>query len=391
MIVSDFDKIRKTKWRVPGIFLICGSLIFVLPLRASAEVELPKLVKQVQPAIVTIFTYDKDKNALKQGSGFFINSDCHLITNYHVLEGAYSTEVKTYDGKKYPVRSVVTKNKDMDLIQLEVDIPKNAMRYIQVIDTTPDIAERILVIGSPLGLEQTVSEGIISAVRDIPDLGTIYQMSAPISSGSSGSPVVNMKGQVVGVATLRMIEGQNLNFAVSGKEVLNLKVKKQGKAPPAKSYSVTQLKISEAETLYALGLSSLWINDYEKALKDFQKCISNDPYYSDAWFYIGVCYSKLNQYQKAIEAYKKAIEINPSHDRAFCNLGVSYGDLGRHQEAIEALKQSLFVNFDNAKAHYFLGVFYFKVGKKEFALDECRNLKKLDKKLADELFDMIYQ
>jgi hypothetical protein len=70
------------------------------------------------------------------------------------------------------------------------------------------------VIGTPLGLEQTVSDGIVSARREIPGFGRIVQMTAPISPGSSGSPVLNMRGEVVGVATFLIDMGQNLNFAI---------------------------------------------------------------------------------------------------------------------------------------------------------------------------------
>jgi len=79
-----------------------------------------------------------------------------------------------------------------------------------------------VVLGSPLGLENTVTEGIVSALRLTQEKEDIFQISAPISKGSSGSPVVNMRGEVIGVATFQLINGQNLNFAVPGKYVVDL-------------------------------------------------------------------------------------------------------------------------------------------------------------------------
>ncbi len=99
------------------------------------------------------------------------------------------------------------------------------------------------MVGSPMGLEQTISEGIVSAVREIPNLGKIFQISAPISSGSSGSPVINMKGEVIGVATFQFIKGQNLNFAVSGKYVMDLKHKKTGMTIKEWAHSISKPKV----------------------------------------------------------------------------------------------------------------------------------------------------
>lgn len=127
----------------------------------------------------------------------------------------------------YPIKLVVAKNQDADLIKAWVDMSGRTVDFISLTKESPEVAERVIVVGSPLGLEQTVSEGIISAVRDIPVLGKIFQISAPISEGSSGSPVVNMKGEVIGVASFTTTEGQNLNFAISGEQALALEPEKR--------------------------------------------------------------------------------------------------------------------------------------------------------------------
>ncbi|MDX2433241.1 MAG: trypsin-like peptidase domain-containing protein, partial [Desulfobacterales bacterium] len=204
-------------------FSFIGLLFIILASNSFAEVDLTNLVKKIQPAVVTVMTFDKNKKPLGQGSGFFIDANGLLVTNYHVLKGAYHAVVKTYDGKKYPVKYVVSKNKYMDLIKVLVDLPKSSFRWINLTSNLPSIAERVVVVGSPMGLELTVSEGIVSAVRQIPDVGKILQISAPISSGSSGSPVVNMRGQVVGVVSFYLAKGQSLNFAVPSQYLINLK------------------------------------------------------------------------------------------------------------------------------------------------------------------------
>ena len=106
---------------------------------------------------------------------------------------------------------IVAEDREGDIIRVSVDIPLNVVHPLSVSASVPEVGERVVVIGSPLGLERTVSDGIVSAIREIPAFGKIIQTTASLSSGSSGSPVVNMKGEVIGVATFQVVEGQNLN------------------------------------------------------------------------------------------------------------------------------------------------------------------------------------
>jgi len=237
----DKDAVMKKPYRTLQFYLI---FFFILALssQALAKLNLTKLVKKIQPAVVTVITYDIDKKVLLQGTGFFVDKKGHLITNYHVLKGGYAAEVKTYDGKKYPIKLVIAQNRHLDLIKVSVDIPKKSIHWVKIIKSMPDIAERVIVVGSPMGLEQTVSEGIVSAIRKIPKVGEIFQISAPISSGSSGSPVVNINGEIIGVATFQFVKGQNLNFAVPSKYVLDLKT---GKTISEWTYGINRGKLEE--------------------------------------------------------------------------------------------------------------------------------------------------
>jgi hypothetical protein len=197
--------------------------VFLLPWQAYSDDSLPKLVRKIQPAVVTILSYDSQGKLKKQGSGFFINEG-YFVTNYHVLGGAFRVEVKTSEGKHYLVKRIIAKDKTGDLIIAITDDPflKFNVDGLKITPVIPEVGERVVVIGSPMGLEQTLSEGVVSAVRDIPDFGEIIQITAPVSHGSSGSPVVNMNGEVIGVATFILKEGQNLNFAIPGNRVLSL-------------------------------------------------------------------------------------------------------------------------------------------------------------------------
>jgi hypothetical protein len=338
------------------LIIFFGLFFLLLTVQAIAEVNLTELVKKVQPAVVTIITYDSNQRVSGQGSGFFINNKGHLITNYHVLEEAHSAEVLTYNSRKYPIKSVIGENETTDLIKVLVDIPAESVRWLKVTKATPAVAERIVVIGSPMGLEQTVSEGIIAGVRENPNIGKVFQISASISSGSSGSPVINMKGEVLGVATFYLMKGQNLNFAVPGEYVLNLKRVKTDKTISEWSYNIRQKDIEEAQKIALAGHIALWKNENEKAF----------------------------------EALKIAIEIDPNCRFAWHGLGEYYGNVKKWNDAEEAYKQVLRLEPDDAEAHFRLGLVYFIKGNIIDAIEEYKILKGLDKKKADDLFDVIY-
>src|SRR5210317_1753192 len=88
------------------------------------------LVKKIQPAVVTVVAYDANREVSNLGSGFFIDKKGYLITNYHVLKGSYAADVKTYDGKEYPIELVVSENIPSDLIKVWVKIPESSIHWL---------------------------------------------------------------------------------------------------------------------------------------------------------------------------------------------------------------------------------------------------------------------
>jgi S1-C subfamily serine protease len=167
--------------------LLLAVLILFFSQSPLAQENLPEIFKQVSPSVVVIITFDSNGKPLSQGSGFFINDKGDVITNGHVIEGAYSAQVKMADGKIYAVQKIMAEDRDADLVRLSTDRPVGKVRPLILNNTIPETGQRIMVIGSPKGFEQTLSDGIVSAVRDIPTVGKVLQISAPISLGSSGS------------------------------------------------------------------------------------------------------------------------------------------------------------------------------------------------------------
>src|SRR5258706_8656268 len=207
-------------------------LLFVLFLLSaacsvSAQVNLPELVRRVKPAVVAIATFDEKGEALATGSGFFLRQD-QVLTNLHVIRGAYRAEIRTLGvkGRVYQVAGVLSFDDDGDLALLSVKMPPGHAHHSEMSTSLPDEGERIFVIGNPLRLEGSVSDGIVPAVREVPSLGKIIQITAPVSHGNSGSPLFNFKWQVIGVFTIRVITGENINPAIESARLRKLPSKK---------------------------------------------------------------------------------------------------------------------------------------------------------------------
>jgi len=202
--------------------LISACLLPIFATGAFPEDNLPALIKRVQASVVTILTYDKNHQPLAQGTGFFVDTRGTVITNYHVIKGAYYNKAQLPDGSILPAKEITGRDTIGDLVCITFDTATTVVEPLQFSKTVPQVGKKVVIIGSPLGLSQTVSEGIVSAVRDVPSFGNIIQTTAAISPGSSGSPLLNMHGQVIGIAVAHVVEGQNLNFAVPSQRVTAL-------------------------------------------------------------------------------------------------------------------------------------------------------------------------
>jgi len=353
------------------LFLSCSApkpQYISLPITKKQE-DLPDIVKRVVQSTAVVVVYDSDGEELGQGSGFFIDRDGSLITNFHVMENATQAIVYTNDGNFYPISHVLAEDLDGDLILVSVDVPQKAVVPLTLSHTIPELGESVVVIGSPQGLYQTVSDGIVSAVRDIPEFGKIIQMTAPISYGSSGSPVLNMKGDVIGVASFQMIEGQNLNFAIPSERITNLKIEERITLEDWQINRFVEEVFIIAEQYYSDGMTYYWLDDYESAIPFFQSAVISNPFFSKAYFCLGYCNSKIGKYADAIEYYKSAIYLEYEPDISYYNMGIAYGELGEYEKAIESYKEAIRLNPNDASAYYNMGNSFVNLGQYEKAIE----------------------
>jgi tetratricopeptide (TPR) repeat protein len=360
-----------------GACILCAVAFLISPIpKTESQDLLPELVRRIKPSAVAIETFDVRGEKLSRGSGFFIASD-RVVTNRHVIDNAYRAEVHSYNGSVYPVKGVTAVDAEGDLALLRIDAPPNQVRPLLLDRTSPQEGESIVVIGNPFGLEGSVTNGIVSAVRDIPTFGRIIQITAPISPGSSGSPVVNMQGQVIGVATLQITGGQSVNFAIPSERISQLQTGGPLLSLADLVAASGRNKRAKAVQSFRDGLSFLSKDDCEKALPYFEKAVESDSNYAEAWAQSGFCKEKLGRHSEAIESSKRAVNLRPSAESYF-NIGLANYYLKNYREAAENYRQAIRLDpYNAADAHYALGLVYRDWGRADDEIQAYKQAIKL--------------
>lgn len=184
---------------------------FKLPSRQLASKE---LFDRASPAVVRVNVSNSRSEPIGHGSGFLVRDNSTVVTNFHVIDGAHSAEVVLKNGTKLSVKGVVAFDEASDIAVLSVDRGTTSdAGYLGLgPPELPSVGEHVYVIGSPKGYDYTLSDGIVSGHHEREGRSWI-QITAPVSHGSSGSPVLSDDGSVLGVATWVDWGGQNLNFA----------------------------------------------------------------------------------------------------------------------------------------------------------------------------------
>ena len=357
----------------------------------SRRIFLPELVKRIKPSSVAIETSTRKATRFRAAADFSSPPTGSSPTATLSKIRAASRSI-LIDGKKFVVKGVLAIDGEGDLAMLQVDVPTALAIPLPIVRSVPQEGESIVVVGNPFGLEGSVSNGIVSAVREISGYGKIIQITAPISPGSSGSPVVNMYGQVIGIATLAGGRGTEPEFRRARRT-----------DPPAQSQRAADVssltaetqknKRSAAERFYSQGVAQLSRDDYARALQFFEKAAEIDPNYAEAWYQAGFCYGLLDAIRMRLKASRQAARLRPEWAEAFrqyrCvefrsrpvqgsgrayrqamriedkpdtqySLGLSLSKLNRTDEEILAYRRAIAMKPDHANALERLGAAYFK-------------------------------
>ena len=174
--------------------------------------DVATIAKETKGAVVSIVMADKGGQPIAQGSGFVVSRDGRIVTNYHVIKSGSSAIIKLPDGAYFTVDGVLAFDKERDVAVIKAH--GNNFQTVTLGNSDRlQVGADVVAIGSPLSLESTVSNGIVSGIRRDEER-TLLQITAPISHGSSGGPLFNMAGEVIGITSAAFVDGENLNFAV---------------------------------------------------------------------------------------------------------------------------------------------------------------------------------
>lgn len=315
-----------------------------------------------------------------------MREDGAIITNYHVISNASDIRIKAGE-KVLDVEGFLHMDEESDLVILKADA--EGLQAVRLGDIEKlNVGEKVYVISSPEGLENTISDGILSGIREVTDGSKVLQITAPISAGSSGGPAFNENGEVVGIVTSLLEETQNINFAmpinlikdkVSAREVIALR------EAEVEDYTTT------AEYWYWLCYNYLISGLHREASEACKQVLSIETDHAGAYVLLGIAYRKLGMHKEAIEAFNKAINLSPSPDAEALGYYLStpsYIGLGMLNEALVASTKAIEIKPDNAEYHAQLGGIYALLQRYDEAIDSSMRALRIAPDTAEAYFSL---
>lgn len=219
-----------------SLSIMCLGLLFLIASAAHAQTA-QEIAKKAFDSTVLLVMEDANGQMLSLGSGFFVR-DGEIASNLHVVEGASRGYAKLVGQKtKYDIEGIIAVDSTRDLVVLKISAIGSPVLSLGSSEMV-QVGESVFAVGNPQGLEGTFSQGIVSSIREV-GADKLLQITAPISPGSSGGPVLNSKGEVIGVSVATFRGGQNLNFAIPSNYLKTLlsklgTVKPLGEAKPTR-------------------------------------------------------------------------------------------------------------------------------------------------------------
>lgn len=205
-------KPRKKKILTTILIMVAMAIVVttVFVLIANRNLSAEEIYNIASPSTVEIQI--QTENGLATGTGFFLDEKGTIVTNFHVIENAKGGDVFLNNGEKYKILKLVGFDSDLDIALIQIDYTShNVLPHRKSMLKT---GETVYALGSSLGLSDSFSKGIVSA--NSRELGShiFIQITCPISHGNSGGPLIDCKGNVVGITSAVIDDGQNLNFAI---------------------------------------------------------------------------------------------------------------------------------------------------------------------------------
>jgi hypothetical protein len=245
--------------------------------------------------------------------------------------------------------------------------------------STVEVGERVYAVGAPEGLELSLSDGLVSGIRDL-DTTRIIQTTAAISHGSSGGGLFDGHGKLVGITSFFANDGQNLNFAIPTEWIASLNSKKFERPSMA-----TEPRY-RAFVWTLAGLDFLKQQKSDQALSAFEQAIRVQPDSQGAWAGLAMAYEDLEKYPQAAKSWEEALRLKPDAASYWYSLGLTYQKLLLFDEAIRAHEQAVALKPDYCEAWMHLGALYTLKENKTKVIDVYQRMKALTCDQTEEFF-----
>ena len=360
--------------RVPGAVILVAAVSVALPAAAAKTPE--QIFQQASQSVTVIHAYDADGNPINQGGGVVTAREV-VTTNCHVIERAANLEVQHRQQVYSAIR--LAANEDRDLCQIRV--PQLPAPRVTLNTGRVRVGQRVYAIGAPEGLELTLTEGLISSLREF-DGSQYIQTSAGISQGSSGGGLFDVEGRLIGITAFFVGDGPNLNFALPAAWIVELE--RGSRAQPAGGAQES----AESRWLARIGEARAK-KDWPGVVSLTQQWVRVAPKNARAWRELGDAYTATNRPRRAVPAYQQAVRYDGDAFDAWHNLGWTYLALNQYDRAIESIQEALRIAPGHARATFNLGAAYYGQGQRQKVQEIHAQLRKLDPGLAA-LFEKRY-
>lgn len=360
-------------------FVSLFTLLF-LPVLSFADSD--RVFRENRKSIVVVTAYNIKGQPLTEGTGFIASSDGVIITNYHVIGIAKDIKVKA-DGRVLNVEGVIYADRENDFAVLRVKVKD--MPAVKLGDAGKlNPGSKVYIISSSQDSGDMIYEGIFKKKKTISPISKVIEITAPLSQGSSGSPLFNSDGEVIGIVTFLSKRAENIIFAIPS-ELFRDKWK-SGKLVAVKNI-IKDYK-NTAEYWFYLGYYLSEAGAYKEAADVFREAIRIKPGFADAYYYCGAAYEKSGKYKEAAKFYREAIKLKTDFADAYFSLGVIYGKLGMYKEALNVLKQAVSIEPDFADAYFNMGVAYEKTGMYKEDIEANKQAVSLKPDFADAYYNL---
>ena len=337
--------------------LLLALLILTGAARAES-IDVMALTRKVRPSVVLLVIRDEAGHELGSGTGFIVSSDGKLITNRHVANAGPRLFAKAWNSRLFPVTGVIATDPEQDLVLMKSEA-SNLPALPLGSSTALAKGAPVVVVGNPLGLDGTATPAKVAGFRDFAgerrwiELTSLEDTSAgfqqrvarssgglqvmtPVTFGSSGSPVVNAAGEVVGIISL------GFGLETSGAVPVEVARRLLSGGRPTSSATPAPRSRHQGDLAldfdYALAVRAFKAGDYAEAVQRAKNATKRFPDSATVYILLGQSHGQLRQFNETVAAFEKALELKSDSADSWYGLVIAYEMLGQHDKARDALR-----------------------------------------------------